>query len=49
MPGAVDFGRNYKLDNLIAIVDANKLGQSQHTMHGSDTKDIAKKFEGFGW
>jgi transketolase len=26
---AVDFSRNYKLDNLIAIIDVNRLGQSQ--------------------
>lgn len=46
---AVDFARNYKLDNLIAIVDVNRLGQSQQTMHGHDVKSIAHKFESFGW
>ena len=46
---AVDFARNYSLDNLIAIVDVNKLGQSQHTMHNADVKTIQKKFQAFGW
>lgn len=34
---------------MIAIVDVNKLGQSQHTMHNADVKSIAGKFEAFGW
>ncbi len=46
---AVDFARNYRLDNLVAVVDVNKLGQSQHTMHNGDVKAIQKKFEAFGW
>lgn len=39
----------YKLDNLVAIVDINRLGQSQQTMYGSDVEPYRKKFEGFGW
>jgi len=39
----------YKLDNLVAIVDVNRLGQSQATMHGADGEAYAKKFGGFGW
>jgi transketolase len=39
----------YKLDNLVAIVDVNRLGQSQATMHGADAEAYAKKFGGFGW
>lgn len=46
---AVDFARNYKLDNLVAVIDVNRLGQSQQTMHGNDVKTIAQKFEAFGW
>ena len=39
----------YKLSNLIAIVDANRLGQSQATMFGHDINVYAKRFDAFGW
>jgi transketolase len=39
----------YKLNNLIAIVDDNRLGQSQATAFGHDTTVYAKRFESFGW
>jgi transketolase len=39
----------YQLDNLIAVVDVNRLGQSQETMYGNDVNIYAKKFSGFGW
>jgi len=39
----------YKLNNLIAIVDDNRLGQSQATAFGHDTGVYAKRFESFGW
>src|ERR1041385_5015579 len=39
----------YKLQNLVAIVDANRLGQSQATPFGHDTEVYAKRFEAFGW
>jgi transketolase len=39
----------YKLSNLIAIVDANRLGQSQATAFGHDINVYAKRFEAFGW
>ncbi|MDR3460103.1 MAG: transketolase [Verrucomicrobiae bacterium] len=39
----------YKLSNLIAIVDANRLGQSQATMFGHDITVYVKRFEAFGW
>src|SRR5882724_8401021 len=39
----------YKLNNLIAIVDANRLGQSQATAFGHDIGVYAKRFEAFGW
>lgn len=38
-----------KLDNLVAILDINRLGQSQETMYGSDTEIYRKRFESFGW
>lgn len=39
----------YKLNNLIAIVDVNRLGQSQATPFGHDVGVYAKRFEAFGW
>ena len=40
---------HYKLDNLIAIVDVNRLGQRGETMFGKDAKNYQKKAESFGW
>ncbi len=42
---AVHFG----LRNLVAIVDINRLGQSEATMHGHDVGAYARKFRAFGW
>ena len=39
----------YKLSNLIAIVDCNRLGQSQATAFGHDVGIYRKRFESFGW
>ena len=39
----------YKLSNLIAIVDANRLGQSQATAFGHDISIYVKRFQAFGW
>src|SRR5208282_4246492 len=39
----------YKLNNLIAVVDANRLGQSQATAFGHDIGVYRKRFEAFGW
>jgi len=38
-----------KLRNLIAIVDVNRLGQSDPTMHQHDMAALARKFRSFGW
>jgi len=46
---AANVAPNFKLDNLYAIVDINRLGQSEATMHGHDLKAYEKKFEAFGW
>jgi transketolase len=40
---------HYKLDNLIAIVDVNGLGQSQHTMIERDVDTYAARLRDFGW
>jgi transketolase len=39
----------YKLNNLVAIVDANRLGQSEATAFGHDVAVYARRFEAFGW
>jgi len=40
---------HYRLDNLTAVIDVNRLGQSQATMYGRDTEVYARKLEAFGW
>lgn len=39
----------FKLNNLIAIVDANRLGQSQETAFGHHIGVYRKRLEAFGW
>src|SRR5688500_13084243 len=39
----------YKLNNLIAIVDVNRLGQSQATAFGHDLKVYEERFKAFNW
>jgi transketolase len=46
---AANSAYDLKLDNLCAIVDINRLGQSDPTMHGHDIKSYEKKFKAFGW
>ncbi len=40
---------HYQLDNLVAVVDVNALGQSQRTMYGHDTSGYLARFSAFGW
>src|SRR5213080_2967722 len=37
------------LDNLIAILDINRLGQRGETMHGWDLSSYTRRAEAFGW
>ncbi len=37
------------LDNLVALVDVNRLGQSQATMYGHDVEHHQQRFASFGW
>jgi len=39
----------YQLNNLVAVVDVNRLGQSQATAFGHDLEVYRKRFEAFGW
>ena len=44
---AANFAAHEKLDNLVAILDINRLGQSQETMFGHHIDEYARKFEAF--
>ena len=46
---AMQLAAYYQLNNLIAIVDVNRLGQRGETMYGHDTENYKKKAEAFGW
>lgn len=46
---AAAFAAHYRLNNLIAIIDVNGLGQSQRTMYGHDVSVYADRFRAFGW
>ena len=46
---AMSLATHYKLDNLIAILDVNRLGQANPTMHGHDLKAYERKARAFGW
>lgn len=39
----------YRLDNLVAVIDVNGLGQSQRTMYDHDVDVYARRFAAFGW
>jgi len=46
---AAEIASYYKLNNLIALADCNRLGQTGETMHGYHIERYAAKFEAFGW
>ncbi len=46
---AADSAGQYRLDNLVVVVDANRLGQSGPTRHGHDLAAYKGKFRAFGW
>jgi transketolase len=46
---AAELGSHYKLDNLCAIVDVNRLGQSDPTMLQHDMESYRTRWSGFGW
>lgn len=39
----------YGLDNLVGIIDVNRLGQSRETVHGHDVQAYVRKVAAFGW
>jgi transketolase len=46
---ALQIGAHYKLDNLIGILDVNRLGQRGETMYGHDLDAYRRRVEAFGW
>lgn len=46
---AIQLAAHYKLNNLIGILDVNRLGQRGETMYGHDMKAYEKRIGAFGW
>jgi len=46
---AFQLAAHYKLDNLVGILDVNRLGQRGETMYGRDLKAYERRLEAFGW
>ena len=46
---AMQVAAYYQLNNLIGIIDVNRLGQRGETMPGHDVKDFEAKAKAFGW
>jgi transketolase len=46
---ALQLAAHYKLNNLIGIIDVNRLGQRGETMYGHDTTAYKKRIASFGW
>uniref|UniRef100_A0A671URR3 Transketolase n=1 Tax=Sparus aurata TaxID=8175 RepID=A0A671URR3_SPAAU len=46
---AMAFASHYKLDNLVAVIDVNRLGQSEPTSLQHDMETYRKRCEAFGW
>ncbi|WP_436715581.1 transketolase [Roseiconus lacunae] len=46
---ALQLASHYKLDNLIGILDVNRLGQRGETMYGHDLEAYRERIEPFGW
>lgn len=46
---AASIASHLELENLCAMVDINRLGQSEATLHGHDIEVYERKFKAFGW
>jgi len=46
---AMQIATHYKLDNLVGIIDANRLGQRGETLHGHDLLVFEAQAQAFGW
>ena len=45
----IQLAHYYKLNNLIGIIDVNRLGQRGQTMYGWDVNEYKKRISAFGW
>jgi transketolase len=46
---ALQLAVHYKLDNLVAVLDVNRLGQRGETMYGHDLGAYQQRIAAFGW
>src|SRR3989338_2673348 len=46
---AMMLAAHYKLNNIIGIIDVNRLGQRGATMYGHNISQYVRKIEAFGW
>jgi transketolase len=46
---AIQLAAHYELDNLIGILDVNRLGQRGETMYGHDLQAYEQRLAAFGW
>ena len=46
---AIQIAAHYKLNNLIGIIDVNRLGQRGETIYGHDVSAYEKRIYSFGW
>ncbi|HEU4448704.1 MAG TPA: transketolase [Gaiellaceae bacterium] len=49
MAEALEHAAYSQLDNLVAVVDVNRLGQRGETMHGWDLDAYVRRAEAYGW
>jgi len=46
---AIQIAAHYGLDNLVGIIDVNRLGQRGETMYGHDLTAYKQRIDAFGW
>jgi transketolase len=46
---AMELAAYYGLDNLVGVIDVNRLGQRGETMYGYDLEAYRRRVEAFGW
>lgn len=46
---AIQIAAHYRLDNLVGIIDVNRLGQRGETLYGHDLHAYEKRISSFGW
>ncbi|KKN29502.1 hypothetical protein LCGC14_0843360 [marine sediment metagenome] len=46
---SIQVAAHYKLNNLIGVIDVNRLGQTGETMYGHDLRAYESRISSFGW